>query len=73
MIKGFLRRQELSLALKLLRWKYQQSNTPLPPTELLEARAVQVVDEAHRIARSRGQNVMGIIKELVDEVKKKNS
>jgi hypothetical protein len=73
MIKGFIKRQEVSLALKLLRWKYQQSNTPVPPPAALEAHAEQVVDEAHRIARNRGQNVMGIIKELVEEVKKKNS
>jgi len=29
-----------------------------------------VVEEAHRIARQRGQNVWGILKELVQDIKK---
>ena len=31
---------------------------------------IVIVDEAHRIARKRGRNVMGIIKEMIDDIKK---
>jgi hypothetical protein len=71
MMKAFIRRQEVNLAVKLLKWRYEQSNTTEPPESMLRTHAEQVVDEAHRIAKERGRNVMGIIKELVEEVKKK--
>ena len=68
---GFLRLQEEKLAFMFLQWKYQKMNIPLPSPQQLRQQAAQIVDDAHRIAKERGQNVMTIIKELVEEIKKK--
>ena len=43
----------------------------LPSQDELETRAVALVDDAHRIARERGRNVLSIMKELVADLKKK--
>ncbi len=68
---GFIRRQEESLALRYLLWQYQKKQIPQPPYEDLERQAGQIVDDAHRIARERGSNLISIIKELVKDIKKK--
>ena len=68
---GFFRKQQEKLAIRLLAWQYQRQNVPLPPYVQLEAQAAQVVDDAHKIAKERGSNVMTIVKELVQEVKKR--
>lgn|GEM_PF-2621690 len=44
-----------------------------PPEAELNRRAAKLVDDAHRIARERGRNVLSIMKELVEDVKKKSS
>ncbi len=67
---GFLRNQEKRMAMRLLAWKYQRMNLALPPADKLEIQAANLVDEAHRIARQRGRNVMGILKDLVEDIKK---
>jgi hypothetical protein len=67
---GFIRHQEEQLAIRFLTWQYQKKNIPVPKKSELERQAVRIVDDAHRIARERGRNVMSIIKELIDEVKK---
>ena len=69
-MKGFIRRQEENLAVKLLKWQYQKTNRPEPDHTALSLEAARIVDDAHRIARERGQNVMGIIKDLIGEVRK---
>ena len=61
---GFIRRQEEKLAVRLLAWRYTSLDLPLPPYADLEAQAREVVDEAHRIAKKRGSNIMAIIREL---------
>ena len=68
---GFFRQQEEKLAIRLLTWKYQRMNMPLPAQSELEQQAVKLVDDAHRIARERGRNVMTIMKELVEDLRKK--
>ena len=67
---GFIRQQEKKVALRLLSWQYQRQNIPLPPIAELDQQAARLVDDAHRIARERGQNVIAIIKELAREIRK---
>jgi hypothetical protein len=64
---GFIRRQEERLAIRLLTWQYQKMNHPVPGTEELERQAGKLVDDAHRIARERGRNVMSILKEMISD------
>ena len=67
---GFFRQQEERLATRFLRWQYQKLNKPVPNDDELKLQAAQIVQEAHRIARERGRNVVAIIKDLVDNIKK---
>ncbi|MEE8553988.1 MAG: hypothetical protein V3S72_11865 [Desulfobacterales bacterium] len=67
---GILRRQEKRLAIRLLSWQYKRVNLSLPAIEELELQAERLVDDAHRIARESGRNVMSIIKEMIADVKK---
>ena len=68
---GFFRQQEERLAVRLLTWQYQRLKIALPSQDELETRAVALVDEAHRIGRQRGRNVLSIMKELVGDLRKK--
>jgi hypothetical protein len=68
---GFLRRQEEHLAERFLVWKYQKMDLAVPTPSILKSQASKIVDDAHRIARETGGNVMSIIKELIDDLKKK--
>ena len=67
----FLRRQEERLAERFLVWKYQRMNLAVPAPSILQSQAAKIVDDAHRIARETGGNVMSIIKDLVNDLKKK--
>jgi hypothetical protein len=69
-LKGFIRRQEENLAIRFLVWKYQKMNLIVPPLSELQRIASNIVDEGHRIARERGQNVVSSIKELIADIKK---
>lgn len=69
---GFIRQQEEKLAVRLLKWQYERSNLKIPAEREIRVKAGQIVDDAHRIARERGKNVLSIIKEMVAEVMKKN-
>lgn len=66
----FIRKQEERLAIRYLQWQYQRSHQPVPPEGDLQARAAEIVKEAHRIARKRGRNVLAIMKELIEDIKK---
>ena len=68
---GFIRRQEIQLTIKFLVWQYQKTNISVPALPALEQQAGKIVDDAHRIARERGSNVLSIIKELASDLKKK--
>ena len=67
---GFFRQQEERLAIRFLTWQYQKLNQPVPDDAELKLQAAKIVQEAHRIARERGRNVMAIVKDLVNEIKK---
>lgn len=62
---GFIRNQEEKLAAKFLRWQYEKLKLPLPTKADLMTQTARIVDEAHRIARERGGNLLEIMKELV--------
>ena len=68
---GFIRQQEEKLAVRLLTWRYQRMNISVQPMIELEHQASKLVDEAHKIARERGRNVISIMKDLVEDLKKK--
>jgi hypothetical protein len=68
---GFIKNQQVNLAMRLLAWQYQRQGQPLPTGLALKAQAGRLVDDAHRIARERGGNVLSIIKELVEDVRRR--
>jgi hypothetical protein len=69
---GFIRQQEEKLAARFLRWQYAKQKLPVPVERDVERLSARVVDEAHRIARERGGNLLDIMKELVqDFIRKK--
>jgi len=68
---GFIRQQEEKLAIRLLTWRYQKMNITVPSMTELEHQASKLVEDAHRIARERGRNVISIMKDLVDDLKRK--
>jgi hypothetical protein len=67
---GFFRQQEEKLVIKWIKWQYQKQNYPLPDEAAIKRNAVKIVEEGHRIAREKGRNIYGIMKELVDDLKK---
>ena len=69
---GFIRQQEENLAVKLLKWQYQRLHRMPPDDASVRQQAARVVDEAHRIAKEKGRNVLTIIRELIDDLRRKN-
>jgi hypothetical protein len=67
---GFFRLQEEKLAARLLQWQYEKAGQPLPKPAQIKRQAAILVDDAHRIAKKRGGNVMSILKEMVDDMRK---
>ena len=68
---GFIRQQEEKLAIRLLTWRYQKVNITVPAMSELERHASKLVDDAHKIAKERGRNVISIMKDLVEDLKRK--
>jgi len=68
---GFLKNQQVNVAIRLLAWQYERNGQPLPERALLEEHARQLVDDAHRIARERGGNVIAILKQMVAQARRK--
>jgi hypothetical protein len=62
---GFIKEQQVKAAIRLLAWQYTRSGHPLPERTLLEQQARRLVNDAHRIARERGGNVLSILKQMV--------
>ena len=62
---GFIRRQEEKIALQLLQWQYQKTGQRAPALATLKRHAVILVDDAHRVARERGGNILSILKEAI--------
>ena len=46
-------------------------NITVPSMPEMERQAAKLVDDAHKIARERGRNVISIMKDLVDDLKRK--
>lgn len=46
-------------------------NITVPAEAELQHHAAKLVDDAHKIARERGRNVISIMKDLVDDLKRK--
>ena len=67
---GFFRQQEERLAVRFITWRYEKLGKPIPDAAELKIQASKIVAEAHRIARERGRNVVAIIKDLVNDIKK---
>lgn len=67
---GFVRKQEVAFARKLLIWKYNQSGTALPDEKALSAHAQTVVSQAHDIAKKSGSNILEIMKDIIKDKKK---
>ncbi len=67
---GFWRQQEEKMAARLLQWHFQRLGQAPPTGETLRRQAADLVTEAHRVARKRGKNVMMIIKELVEDIRR---
>lgn len=68
---GFIRRQEEKMAARLIQWHLsQKAMPPLTPAELAQ-KSSALVEEAHRVARHRGKNVLVIMKEMVADVMKR--
>jgi hypothetical protein len=67
---SFFREQKIKLAQRLLEGQYDRRRIPRPPADALRLQAAAVVDEAGRIARERGQNVLAILKDLVRNLKR---
>ena len=68
---GFIRQQEEKLAVRLLTWRYQKMNITVPAVTELQHQASKLVEDAHKIARERGRNVISIMKDLVEDLKQK--
>lgn len=68
---GFFRNQEENLAARFLRWQYEKQKLPAPPESDIQQQAGRIVDDAHRIAKERGGNLLDIMKELVRDFLKK--
>jgi len=62
---GFIRRQEERMTIQFLVWRYQKMNIEVPSDSELQKQASKIVDDAHRVARERGSNVIAIIKEQI--------
>jgi len=67
---GFIRFQQEQLAMRYLVWQYQKLNRPVPPPSELQKQASKIVTDAHQIAKQRGKNVLGIMKDLAADIKK---
>ncbi len=67
---GFWRQQEEKMAARLLQWHFQRQGEPPPDGEVLQRMAAELVTKAHAVAKKRGQNVMVILKELVEDLRR---
>ena len=67
---GFLKNQQIKIAVRLLAWQYEKQGQPAPGYARLETHARRLVEDAHQIAKERGGNVIGILKEMVAEIRK---
>ncbi len=67
-----MKNQQVKLAVRLLAWQHERQSIPLPDAAALNHQARQLVDDAHRIARERGGNVLAILKEMAGDIRKRS-
>ncbi len=67
---GFWRQQEEKMAVRLLQWHFQRRGEKAPVGTDLERMASDLVSKAHQVAKERGQNVLVILKELVEDLRR---
>ena len=67
---GFIRKQEVAFAKKLLAWQYETSGIALPDEVAISAHAEKIVEDAHRITKKTGSNVLEILKNKVKDINK---
>ncbi len=65
---GFIRKQEVAFAKKLLAWQYDKSGIALPDEAAMSAHAEKIVEDAHRVAKKSGSNVLEILKSKVKDI-----
>jgi len=65
---GFIRKQEVAFAKRLLAWQYEKSGIALPDGAAISAHAEQIVEDAHRIAKKSGSNVLEILKNKIKDM-----
>jgi len=68
---GFIKDQQVKLALRLLTWRYEKAGQSRPDAGVLQDQARRLVDDAHRIARERGGNVLAILKEMAGDIRRR--
>jgi hypothetical protein len=66
---GFIRKQEIAFAKRMLVSQYKTSGTTLPDEAAISAYAEKIVDEAHRIAKESGSSIWEILKTRIREIK----
>ena len=67
---GFWRQQEERMAARLLQWHFQRQGEKPPDGAALQRMAADLVTKAHEVAKRRGQNVVVILKELVEDLRR---
>ncbi len=67
---GFVWKQEVGFAKKLLVWQYEKSGAALPDEAAISAHAQNIVADAHMIAKKSGSTVLEILKNRVKDIKK---
>lgn len=68
---GFVRKQEVEFARKLLVWKYEKSGSAIPDETAISAHAEKIVEDAHIIAKKTGNSVLEILRDAVKNFKNK--
>lgn len=68
---GFVWKQEVAFAKKLLVWKYEKAGSALPDEATISVHAEKIVGDAHIIAKKSGSNVLEILKDAVKNIKHK--
>lgn len=67
---GFVWKQEVAFAEKLLVWKYEKSGTALPDGKAIQDHSEKIVEHSHMIAKKSSRNVLEILKDQVKDIKK---
>lgn len=67
---GFVWKQEVAFARRLLVWQHEKSGRTLPDEAFISAHAEKIVADAHVIAKRSGSNVLEILKTTVRDIKR---